>query len=247
MTTSFDKAAAALRRSAAPPSLVPLGAPCLEVYLGGGLRAGTLHEVFARDAASAGAAAGFASGLALCAAQARRLLWVRQDFAAREYGEVSASGLGELGLDPDRVVLIRAPDALAALRVAQEALGCAGLGAVIAELYGAPKLLDLTASRRLVLAAGKKSVTAFLLRHAAPLTPSAAETRWIVSPARSAPGEEWGRPRLDVALARNRHGLTGQFTVEWRDGLFHDATTPSRAVVSAPADRPPAAPLRRSA
>jgi len=244
MTSSFDKAAAALRRPALQPapSLAALGVPLMEACLGGGLRKGALHEVFAKDGASAAAGLGFATGLALRVAQKQRLLWVRQDFAAREYGEISALGLLELGLDPNRVILVKAPDALEVLRVLQEALSCAGLGAVIAEIYGEPKILDLTASRRLGLAAAKKNVTAFLLRHRAAFLPSAAETRWIVAPARSQPAAVWGRPRLDIALIRNRHGLTGQFTLEWKDGVFHDAQTSSRAVVSAPADRPRAAP-----
>ena len=245
MISSLDKAAAALRCAAVRPipPCVSLGTPLLEACLGGGLRRGSLHEVFAEQAGSAGAALGFAAGLAWRASEGRRLLWVRQDFAALEYGEISAPGLRELGLDPNRVILVKAKDALEALRVAQEALACAGLGAVIAELYGAPKILDLTASRRLGLAAAKKNVTAFLLRHRAAFQPSAAETRWSVAPARSLPDAIWGRPRIEANLFRNRHGLPGQFTLEWKDGLFHDAKTHSRPLVSAPADGPRAAPI----
>jgi protein ImuA len=240
--------AAALRRSGLPSDpmgpAAALGAPSLDGALGG-LKLGVLHEVFAQGAGDAAAAGFFAASLAARAAGAGRLFWIVQDFAGREYGAPSPLGLAELGLDPERVILIKAPDALAALRAAQEALSCAGPGAVIAEIYGAPKLLDLTASRRLALAAARTGVTGFLSHHQPSLAPSAAETRWLVKPAPSAPDEGWGWPRLAVTLARNRHGPTGEWLLDWRDGLFHDAKTPSRAVVSAPADRPAAA--RRSA
>ena len=272
---------AALRSADLSPAhpAVALGAACVDAVLGG-LQLGALHEVFAKSEAGAGAASGFAAGLALRAGARRPLLWVRPDFAAQNYGALSGPGLIELGLDPARFILVHAPDALAALRVAQDGLSCAALGAVIAEIYGAPKILDLTATRRLGLAAAKTGVTGFLLRHPATPQPSAAETRWLIAQAVSGafPGEVdtgspsgnatnqrashersealWGWPRFAATLFRNRSpgigGGTGQFVLEWRDGLFHDATTThgtadSGAVVSAPADRSAATPLRRRA
>jgi protein ImuA len=238
----------ALRRSAldlepAHPG-VTLGAPSVEAALGG-LRLGALHEVFAQDTAAAGSASGFVMGLAARASPKKRLLWVRQDFAAQDQGALAALGLLALGMDPSRIILVKAPDALAVLRAMQEALSCSGLGAVVAELYGTPKLLDLTASRRLGLAAAKKGVTGFLLRHPAPFLPSAAETRWVVASAPSIPAAEsgaWGWPRFAVTLLRNRHGRTGYWVLSWKDGLFHDETAHSRFVASPPADRPPAPP-----
>jgi protein ImuA len=224
---------------------VSLGAAAADAVLGG-LRRGALHEVFAVGEVGVGAASGFAAGLAARAGGMRPLLWVRQDFVAREYGALHGPGLLELGLDPGRVILVKAPDALAVLRVAQEAVACAALGAIIAEIHGAPRILDLTASRRLVLAAAKTGVTPILLRHPATPLPCAAETRWLVASAPSA-GEAWGWPRLAVTLFRNRHGGVGEFLLSWREGRFHDATPDSRALVSAPADRPPQAPFRHSA
>jgi protein ImuA len=113
------------------------------------------------------------------------VLWLRSDFAALEEGELSALGLLELGLDPARMLLLRAGDATSVLRAATDALSCKALGAIVIEIPGTPKILDLAASRRLVLASAQSGVTAFLLRVMAEPEASAAETRWLVRAARS--------------------------------------------------------------
>ncbi len=208
----------------------------------GGLKLGALHEVFGGDARQSAAATGFAAALAICASKARPILWVRQDFGALENGELFGSGLNELGLAPEHLILVRAPNAMDVLRVAADALVCGGLGALVAEVMGEPKVLDLTASRRLVLGATRKNVTAFLLRLNAEPDASAAETRWIVRAAPSDKQEEaWGRPRFSVALARNRHGGTGEWVMEWdRDhACFRGpGTADSGTVAATSADRP---------
>ena len=66
----------------------------------------------------------------------RPLLWVRQDFAELETGALSMSGLAELGLDPRRVVTVRAADVESALRTSADALACDALGAVVLESLG---------------------------------------------------------------------------------------------------------------
>jgi protein ImuA len=223
-------------------SSVSLGHASADACLGG-LRRGALHEVFAGSAGQGAAATGFAAALAMRACANRRLLWVREDFAALEHGELCATGLLELGLDPDRLILVRVANALNVLRSAADALSCGGLGAVVIEIMGQPQILGLTASRRLVLAAARKNVPAFLLRLGAAPASSAAETRWIVRAARSADAEDWGLARFDVQLARNRHGPTGHFVMEWSsdDGLFRAPDNKfeahSGAVVPALADR----------
>ena len=194
----------------------PLGHDAADACLKGGLLKGALHEVFAAETGCEGAASGFVAGLAARVAQKRKLLWIRQDYSSLEFGELSATGLLELGISPARVLLLRVPDVTSALRAAGDALSCAALGAVIIEIPGAQKKLDLVTSRRLTLAASRKGVSAFLLRFAADPDASSAETRWAIAPAHSSRGQDdWGFARFDAALTRNRHGATGHWTMEW--------------------------------
>jgi protein ImuA len=232
---SLDTGAASIQ----PP--VPIGISWIDAYLRGGLRRGVLHEVYAAGPGDEIAATGFAAGLAARVAGKRPLLWIRQDFSALEYGELSATGFLELGLDPERIFLLRVGDANDALRAASDALTCAGLGAVIIELRGAAKALDLVASRRLTLGAAQKNVTAILLRFCAKAEASTAETRWRIASAGSVEQkEQWGQPRFAAQLLRNRHGKLGQWVMEWStdDGLFREPqhAPDHRAVVSAPSD-----------
>src|SRR5215471_10883832 len=234
----------------------PLGHAEADACLGGGLRLGALHEVFAREANCA-AAIGFAAFmLQRCLQhkpQQKYALWIRQDFSALEQGEISATGFLELGLHPQHLLLMRAADATDTLRAGLEALTCSHLGAVILEIPGESKLLDLTATRRLSLAAYLSGVTALLLRPCADPSPSACETRWWVAPASSPEHEEdWGIPRFDAELQRNRHGATGHWVMEWScDGVFREAggKADPGALAAASFDRshPPEEGLRRSA
>lgn len=218
---------------------VALGHPAADASLKGGIARGTLHEIFPAAAGNEVTAAGFAAALASCVAARKHVLWLLPDFVALEQGEMSALGLIELGLDPARFLLLRAPDSISVLRAAADALTCRALGALILEIPGTVKSLDLSASRRLVLAAAETGVTAFLLRCSVEPEPSAAETRWLIRSACSNRNDEnWGRPLFDAALVRNRHGPTGQWLMEWNsdEGLFR--ATNSGAVVSAASDRP---------
>jgi protein ImuA len=240
MTGSKEKIAllrAALAPVGPPEVRVPLGPTRIDSCLAGGVKRGALHEVFASPSHE-GAATGFT--VALTIRLDGPVLWIRQDYAGLEHGELAATGLFELGLDPSRLVLLRVPDAAGALRAASDALTCPALGAVVIELIGEPKLLDLVAYRRLALGAGQSGVTALLLRFSAVPSFGVAETRWLVRAAPSGLEDDWGRPIFDVELQRNRHGPGGHWVIEWScdDGVFHPADC--GAVVSAPADRPAA-------
>lgn len=215
----------------------PLGVPSLDGALAGGLMRAGVHEVFAA-AGHEGAATGFVAGLAV--RLGGPLLWIRQDYAGAEYGELAATGLSDFGLDPDRLLLLLVADAAGALKAAADALACTALGAVVIELMGAPRLLDLTAYRRLALAAARSGVTVLLLRLAALPADGGVETRWRVASAPSGDADDWGWPVFAVELQRNRHGPGGSWVVEWRcgDGFFRPADC--GAVVLAPGDRPPA-------
>jgi len=216
-----------------------LGHGPADAALGGGLKCGALHEVFSAEPGFETTAAGFAVLLARRATQERTLLWIRQDFVALEAGEIFSSGLLELGIDPARVLLFRAAHVEDALRAAGEGLACASLGAVALETWGESRLLDLSLSRRLTLAAAKENVTILQVRHHATPATSAAETRWCVRAAKTF-GENWGRPVFDASLVRNRHGITGQWVMEWNadDGLFRERAAHPRALAAAAFDRP---------
>jgi protein ImuA len=242
---------AALRASLAKAELgdretyarVPLGYDEVDTCLHGGLRCDTLHEISAGEGHET-AATGFTAALSFRMAADKRVVWIRQDFSAIEFGDLAATGLLELGLDPARLLLLRLADAADVLRAASDALSCAALGAVVIEIPGVPKILDMVASRRLTLASAQKGVTAFLLRFNAKPQLSAAETRWRVRAARSPGNEEnWGCPVFETELVRNRHGHTGRWLMEWScdDGLFRKpcdkGAEGSGTLVPTPCDR----------
>ena len=222
---------------------VPLGHEAADACLNGGLVRGALHEVFAQAGHEA-SATGFAVGVAALMAGRKPILWIRQDFSALEFGEIAATGLLELGIDPSRFLVLRVAHAEEALRAASDALTCSALGAVAIEVVGEHKVLDLKASRRITLGAAETNVTALLLRFNAVPDTSSAETRWMIKAARSNQQDKnWGMPRFDAELARNRHGRTGRWVMEWNcdDAIFRRREAADRgAVVSAPFDRPAA-------
>jgi protein ImuA len=224
---------------------ISLGFPAADAVMGGGLRRGALHEVFAGD----WGAAGFAACLAILATGKKPLFWIRPDYEALEYGALSAIGLLELGGDPRNLFQLRAPDAADALCAAADILACPHVGAVVLELCGAPRSLDLVASRRLALLAEESGVTLFVLREGAAPEPSAAATRWQVQSLASHPeDDDWGAPRFTARLTRHRLGALCDFTLEWdiENGLFHPAAH-SVALAAAPADRPADASRQRRA
>lgn len=192
-----------------PP--VPLG-EAVDGVLGGGMRPGALHEVFAHGWGGGG----FGVLLAMLAAGTRTLFWVRSDYAAMEYGGLSPSGFLELGGDPRRLVVVRTRNPADALSAAGDILACPHVGALLLELEGDPKCLDLVASRRLVLAAEESGVTAVMLRPGGTPEPSAALTRWEATSAPSSPADDdWGAPVFDVQLVRHRVGGLGRFLLKW--------------------------------
>lgn len=221
---------------------VALGHTEADRALQGGLAQAAIHEVFCQGRQGP-AATGFIAGLAGRLTARRPLLWVRQDFSEREAGALSMSGLAELGLDPCRLVMVRAADVEAALRATADALACDALGAVVLELWGETKQFDLVASRKLTLSAQGSGVTGLLLRMAAAPSPSTAETRWMLRAAPSPPGalwEPWGAPVFDAELVRNRHGPVGRWIMEWKcdECLFSEPSAYPQPVAAAPAHRP---------
>jgi protein ImuA len=228
---------------------VALGHAEADATLQGGLAVGAVHEVFADAGRQSATATGFVAGLAGRAAARRPLVWVRQDFTEIETGALSMSGLAELGLDPRLLVTVHAADVEAALRTAADAFACDALGAVVLEVWGEARQLDLVASRKLTLAAQASGVTGLLLRLAAEPVPSTAETRWIVRAAHSSPAaplmpaalwSAWGAPVFDAQLVRNRHGPVGRWIMEWKcdECLFSKPAAYPQPVAASPAHRP---------
>ena len=212
-----------------------------------------LHEIYAGATADITTATGFALALAARAAPQRPILWARQDFVDAEAGRVHAPGLAELGLDPARILLVRARDAEDVLRAGSEGARCPALGAVLIEPWGEPRRLDLTASRRLALAAEEAGVTTLLLRIAAAEAPSAARTRWLARPlpSRALEANAPGMPAFGLRLLRHRGGVRGdaaerEWRVEWdrdRQCFIERTAFPGNAL---PRGAPDAAPLPRS-
>lgn len=209
---------------------------------------GRLHELHAAGD-DRGAALAFALSMA-CRDSAGTILLVRggrEGRRGRGGGApplvLNGEGLALLGIDLARLMIVEAgPDSdrgLELLRAGLEAARCPGVAAVLIESLGRFAAYDLTASRRLALAAERTGGRVIVLRGDAEPRPSAAQTRWAVG---SAPSAAWearapGWPALAVELLRWRGGPAGRrWRLEWdaHHGHFRDATdseTLSGAVV----------------
>jgi protein ImuA len=196
----------------------------LDETLSGGLRRDALHEIRSETTRDSAAAAGFAIALLarLAERDPRPFLLVGEAGALDEAGHPYGPGLDRFGLDPGKLVVVRSRRPGETLWVFEEALRCRALAAVLAEIRGHPRQLDLTASRRLALRARESGVMGLLLRQAGAAEPGAAATRWHVSPRPAAILDDFaagiGRPVWRLALERNRNGPTGVFDLEWNHG-----------------------------
>ncbi|MET4897336.1 hypothetical protein RN629_09230 [Sphingomonadaceae bacterium jetA1] len=220
--------------------------------LGQGLDPAQLHEIHVLSEGEVASGAGFAIGCVLAAA-ARPVLWLRTETAERQGGRLHGPGLIAMGLDPADLVVVVVADDPALLRAAADGARCPGLGTVIAEGWGAMAGYDLTASRRLMLAAEESGVVMIMLRVGGRVVPSAAATRWSVAsaPSRALAAGAPGAPAFDLELLRRRGGPAGtRWRVEWnRDTQSFDSAPLSGAGLPLVADRAaagaPSAPVRR--
>jgi protein ImuA len=182
-------------------------------------RAG-LHEFYSGAEADSAATAGFAlanAGL-LRGEKASSIIWVRHDLLKSEAGRIYPPGLLEFKVPPSAVTLVCVHDVQSVLQAGLDAARCAALAAIMVEFWGETKTYDLTASRRLNLAAKSARVPVFLLRHAAQIVPSAAESRWSVRGLLSRPvaPQVPGPPAFEVSLLRHRGGAQAKvWSVEW--------------------------------
>ena len=201
---------------------VGLGDPTLDAALPWrGLPRNGLHDIATADGDAA--ADGFALAVAArIAGTGGRILhvglWHRAHVDGRPYGP----GLVRYGIDPDRLLLtvVRRPAEL--LWLMEEGLRSGALAVVIGDGVAA----DLTASRRLQLAAEAGGSSALLLPPVGARS-SAALTRWRVVSASSLDGPF--RPRWRVTLERCRGGLPGDWLVEWDDATHRFCVVPALA------------------
>ena len=241
------------RPAAAVHGILPFGIAAFDRVLpGGGLALGALHEILGAGgdeedgAVTAAFAAGILGRLATQESSAGdgTVLWClpRPDL----YGP----GLAAHGLDPSRLVLVRAPRDAEILWAMEEGLRAPGIAAVVGEVGTLPAV----ASRRLQLAAERSGIAAFLLRRwrdggqaaRERNLPNAAVTRWRIAALPSQPpsipspaptltlprlrGREWegvgwgagvGRARWRVELLRCRGGEPACWEVEVTDATGH--------------------------
>jgi protein ImuA len=150
------------------------------------------------------------------------------------------------GLDPERVVLVRASRDAEILWAMEEGLRAPGIVAVVGEVGSLP----MVASRRLQLAAERSGITALLLRRwrdggqaaRERALPNAAVTRWRIAalpsrPSRGEPGV--GHPRWRVELLRCRGGEPASWEMPAWEMEVPDATD-HVSLAAALADRPAA-------
>ncbi|HEY7301235.1 MAG TPA: hypothetical protein VH684_25375 [Xanthobacteraceae bacterium] len=212
----------------AEEGVLPLGVPALDATLAGGLAWGAMHEVAPGMSAHLGAAFGFALAVvarALCRAgkfaRAAQALWIQTDYSGLEGGKPYGVGIDLFGLPLDRLLILRVARPIDALWAFEEALKSPALTAVIAELPESGAAADLTATRRLLLAARAGNGLGLLLRHRSAACSTAAMSRWEVAAAPSEPDRfgGLGRTAFDLSLIKNRRGRCGRFVVSWNHEL----------------------------
>ncbi len=190
---------AAQARVGAP---VPIASGIDGALPGGGLARAAIHEILASDPGVCGAFCGLVLGRA-----GGHACWIE------EQPEPYPPGLVAFGLDPARLIVVRAGRS-DLLWATEECLRCNALAAVVAVLPA----FDLAAGRRLQLAAEAGGTLGLLVRpDHDPLLPSAARTRWRISPLPGAaePAHLVPAPHWRIELLRVRGGHPGCWDVVW--------------------------------
>jgi protein ImuA len=221
-----------MRRHGRPDQaeLLPTGSATLDDALGGGLPRAGLTEIHGAETRDAGAVAGFVLGLlaqaGLCASAERPLLWVATSEIISEAGAPYAPGIAAAyGIAPQTLLLATTPKLENALWIAEEAAGLSSLAAVLLEVRGAARKLDLTATRRLHRRALASGRALFLMRQAGQAEPTAAPVRLMVAGAPAAErtllsgalAGSIGPPAISVTISRCRTTTTATATLEWND------------------------------
>lgn len=183
----------------------------------------TLSEIFPTAVTDT---AGLGFLLSKLPASSAPVFWVQDRLSRQETGHPYLPGLPNRPII--RIDVNRPVDVLWAM---EEGLRCTSLAAVIGEIWGDPKTLDFTATKRLVIRAERNGIPCWLVRRAASPDLSAARNRWRVTSLPSLPHphdpKAPGDPRWQVELFRARHTQPGTWIAT------HDRTA-DRVDISSP-------------
>ncbi len=152
------------------------------------------------------------------------VLWCASAGDASELGAPYGAGLGRLGLDPARLIVVEPAKTSETLWALEEGLKASGLALVFGQLPS----IGLTPARRLALAAAHGRTPCLLLTHPRAPPAAATSTRWRIAPAPSAPNplDSWapGAARFLVTLERCRGRPAAEqsasFVLEWCDAAL---------------------------
>jgi protein ImuA len=199
------------------------------------LASGALNELAAAHG-DRPAAFGFLFTLTALGLEARPgpAVFIAARRALADFGVPYFHGLGQLGLDVGRLVLVETRTDKDALWALEETLRSGAAAMVAGAIEGG---LDLTSSRRLNLAAAPQRPPLMVLRGARAAGVCAAATRWRIAAAPAARDRfgAFAHWRWQVALERCRNGRPGEWLIEWNH------VTHRFRVVEGLADRPPLA------
>ena len=183
----------------------------------------TLSEIFAchpRDG-------GWTGFLLAQADHTRPVLWIQDRMAILESGRGYPPGL------PIRdLIHVETRDARDALWAMEEGLRCAALSCVIGEIWGDPRVLDFTATRRLAVAAERSRVPCWLVRLGGTANLSGARMRWRIASAPSLANDfdprAPGLAAWDAELFRARGHPPGRWSIahDQAPGTFHLVAEP---------------------
>jgi protein ImuA len=148
------------------------------------------------------------------------LLWVQDRMAILESGRIHPPGFPMQNL-----IHVEARDARDALWAMEEGVRCSCLSAVIGEIWGDPRALDFTATRRLAVASERSGTSCWLVRLGGNANLSGARMRWRIASASSLINEldprAPGLPAWDAELFRTRGSPPGRWSLAHEAGAFH--------------------------
>jgi protein ImuA len=181
----------------------------------------TLSELFASHPRDGG----WAGFLLAQVSTDKPLLWVQDRMAILESGRIHPPGLPSQNL-----IHVEARDARDALWAMEEGVRCACLSAVIGELWGDPRTLDFTATRRLAVASERSGTPCWLVRLGGTPNLSGARMRWRIASAQSLPNpldpRAPGAPVWDAELFRARNSPPGRWSIAYEADRFHPVAVP---------------------